>query len=120
MQVRETQPAVEGPVGGDGLPARARARPHVEDDGVVAVGLERDARRVAAVPLVLVARARCRSPHTMERELDPPAHPWRIPTTGARTNYAPAPSAQDPLLEPFDPQVEEQGREYREHQIRND
>src|SRR5438552_5313151 len=53
----------------------------------------------------------------MERELDPPAHPWRIPTTVARTNYAPAPSAEDPLLEPVDPQVEEEGRESREHEI---
>ena len=42
VQVRQQHAAVEGTIGGKRLPARAQARPHVEDDGVVAVGLERD------------------------------------------------------------------------------
>src|ERR1051325_5416313 len=61
------------------LAVRREPCTEVEDDRMLALDLETHARRVTAVPLVLRAFARRRSPHAPEGHVDPPG-------TGHRPN----------------------------------
>ena len=70
MEVRDQRVAVERPVEGLGLAEVAQARAHVEDDRILAGGLNCHARGVAAVPTSSITRARCRPSHPEESDVE--------------------------------------------------
>jgi hypothetical protein len=71
---------LEGAVARLGRPQKAQARTEIEDDRRFALGFERDASRVAAIPRVLVtgAGAGTSAPEEGEFQLVPPTGEWEV------------------------------------------
>ena len=69
VQVGDQRRAVERTVEGLGLAEVAQAGAHVEDDRILAGGLDRDARCVSAITSGSITRARCRPSHAEEGDV---------------------------------------------------
>ena len=78
VQMAEQAASLEQLLGGHLLAEVAEAGAHVEEQWLLAWRIDRDARRVAAIPLNVIALARRRTTNAMER--DP--HHWVILKTG--------------------------------------
>src|SRR5690606_1249553 len=80
VEVRDQRVAPEAAVGGLGGAQEAEPGAEVEDDRLVARLLDGDARRVAAVALVRLARARCRPADAEEGHVQTASPPeWAVP-----------------------------------------